>query len=162
MSERKYDIVLYGATGFTGGLVAEYLASHQESEKIKWAIAGRSIPKLEAVRNRIITKYPSASKIDLIVADSSNPAQLNDMCANAKILVTTVGPYAFYGEPLVKACVENGTHYLDITGEPEFVKEILHKYDDQAKANNALIISCCGFDSIPADAGAYFLSLIHI
>jgi short subunit dehydrogenase-like uncharacterized protein len=71
-------------------------------------------------------------------------------------VLTTVGPYALYGEPLVKACVENGTHYLDITGEPEFVKSILNKYDDQAKANNALIINCCGFDSIPADAGAYF------
>lgn len=156
MSDRKYDIILYGATGFTGGLVAEYLAANSSKDEVRWAIAGRNQAKLEAVKNKILEKVPDANPMDILIADSNQEEQLNAMCASTKILATTVGPYALYGEPLVKACVENGTHYLDITGEPEFVKEMLEKYDAKAKASNTLVINCCGFDSIPADAGAYF------
>jgi short subunit dehydrogenase-like uncharacterized protein len=156
--KRLYDIVIFGATGFTGQLVAEYFAAKAPKD-IQWAISGRNREKLLEIKSALCSKYPSAEKAGWIVADSQDAASLDALCSATKIIATTVGPYAHYGEPLVKACLKHKTHYLDITGEPDFVKALLHQYDALAKANNTLIISCCGFDSIPADAGAFFTAL---
>lgn len=156
MSNRTFDIIIYGATGFTGTLTAEYFAANVADGSVKWAIAGRNMQKLQAVKDRLVKINPSAASVGIVSANSDDPSELNQMCASTKILVTTVGPYALYGEPLVAACVESGTHYLDITGEPDFVNAMLKKYDAAAKAKQVLVINCCGFDSIPADAGAFF------
>jgi short subunit dehydrogenase-like uncharacterized protein len=156
MNERKFDIVIYGATGFTGALVAEYFAKNVDSTNIKWAIAGRNLEKLEAVKQQLISIQPACESLELIIADGDVEASLLEMAASTKILITTVGPYAKYGRPVVAACIAEKTHYLDITGEPEFVKEILEEFDDAAQSNEVLVLNCCGFDSIPADAGAYF------
>lgn len=154
--KRTYDIVIYGATGFTGQLVAEYFAQHVDANVVKWAVAGRNKRKLNDLLSRLSQQYPNAAKAGWVIADSDNSDDLQALCAATKILITTVGPYALHGEPLVKACVENGTHYLDITGEPEFVQDMLKKYDQAAKEQGVLVVNCCGFDSIPADAGAFF------
>jgi short subunit dehydrogenase-like uncharacterized protein len=156
MNNRTFDIIIYGATGFTGTLVAEYFAEHVGAGTAKWAIAGRNAQKLQAVKDRLVNINPAAAAVGIVTANSDDAIELNQMCASTKILVTTVGPYAHYGEPLVAACVASGTHYLDITGEPDFVNAMLKKYDDAAKTKNVLLINCCGFDSIPADAGAFF------
>ena len=155
-NDRKYEIVVFGATGFTGGLVAEYLAQNESIAPDKWAIAGRNRTKLEAVKNHITALNPGCSAVDIIEADSADNNALEAMTAQASTVVTTVGPYAFYGEPLVKACIAQQCHYLDITGEPNFVRDMLERYDAAARERGVLIINCCGFDSIPADLGAYF------
>ncbi|WP_181612090.1 saccharopine dehydrogenase family protein [Nonomuraea soli] len=134
-----YDIVLFGASGFTGRLTAEYLARHAGPD-VRWALAGRDRAKLEAL----------GLDVPVIVADASDPAAL---AAQARVIATTVGPYVSYGEPLVKACAEAGTHYLDLTGEPEFVDRMFLRYDAVAAASGAKIVHACGFDSIPWDLG---------
>ena len=149
-SERKYDIVLFGATGFTGKLVATYLAGKTD-ESFKWAIAGRNKSKLERVK----ADLGLGEQVDLISADSSNYASLTAMSSQTRVVLTTVGPYVRYGEPLVKACVETATDYADITGEPEFVNQMIERYDAAAREKRIRIINCCGFDSIPHDLGAY-------
>lgn len=156
MDARKFDIVLYGATGFTGTLVAEYFALHVDLESVKWAVAGRNLNKLEALKQQLILLNTACESLELIIADGDVEASLLEMAASTRILVTTVGPYAKFGRPVVAACIAEKTHYLDITGEPEFVKEMLEEFDDAAKSNEVLVLNCCGFDSIPADAGAYF------
>jgi short subunit dehydrogenase-like uncharacterized protein len=159
MSNRKYDIVLFGATGFTGNLVAAYFARHVDSSKIKWAIAGRNINKLEVVKINLIHLNPECAGIGVLECDSEDLKSLEKVTRQTKIIVTTVGPYALYGEKLVQACVNTSTSYCDITGEPEFVKSVLKQHDEAAKAKGIYIINCCGFDSIPADAGAYFTAM---
>jgi len=156
MSDRKYRVIIYGATGFTGGLVAEYFASSSGLDKSDWAIAGRSKSKLEAVKTRLTRIDPDCAKLNIITADSKDIPALTKMTSLSSVIVTTVGPYALHGEELVAACVASGTHYLDITGEPNFVKKMLAKHDREAKEKNVLIVNCCGFDSIPADLGAYY------
>lgn len=149
---RPYDLVLLGATGFTGGLTADYLAAHAP-EGLRWAIAGRSKEKLEQVRERL--GVPGES-VDLVVVDSSDEASLRDMAAQTKVVVTTVGPYLEYGGPLVAACAQEGTDYLDLTGEPEFVDRMYVDHQATAEASGARLVHACGFDSIPHDLGAYF------
>jgi short subunit dehydrogenase-like uncharacterized protein len=156
MNNRKYDVIVFGATGFTGALVAEYFAETQALEPSKWAIAGRNQNKLEQVKARLTAINSDCAEVDIITASSNHYETLALMVKQTKIVVTTVGPYALHGELLVKACAEQGTHYLDITGEPNFVADMLEKYDAVARKNNALIINCCGFDSIPADLGAFY------
>jgi short subunit dehydrogenase-like uncharacterized protein len=148
-SPRTYDVVLLGATGFTGGLTADYLAAHGP-EGLRWAIAGRSKEKLEQVRERL------GVDVDLVVVDSSDEAGLREMAAQTKVVATTVGPYLEYGAPLVAACAQEGTDYLDLTGEPEFVDRTYVDHEATAEATGARIVHCCGFDSIPHDLGAYF------
>jgi short subunit dehydrogenase-like uncharacterized protein len=155
MTTRKLDIVLFGATGFTGGLTAEYLARHAPA-KARWALAGRSPEKLEAVRQRLTAINPALADMPLLIADANDTAALAAVAAQAKVVVSTVGPYLRYGEPLVKACAEAGTHYCDLTGEPEFVDAMWLKYHETATATGAKLVHCCGFDSIPHDLGAYF------
>ncbi|MBX7224529.1 MAG: saccharopine dehydrogenase NADP-binding domain-containing protein [Chitinophagales bacterium] len=147
---------MYGATGFTGGLVAEYLSQNVDATVFKWAIAGRNEEKLQAVKSSITALNPASADIGIIVADSSDLASLRFMAKQAKAVITTAGPFMEYGEPVVQACIAEGTHYLDITGEPAYVQNILRNYDAMAKEAGVLIINCCGFDSIPADLGAYF------
>ncbi|WP_332817480.1 saccharopine dehydrogenase family protein [Sphingopyxis sp.] len=152
---REFDIVVYGATGFTGRLVAEYLVQHYAGRKNapKWAMAGRSAEKLAEVRDLI----GAPKDIPLVVADASDPASLDAMAARAKVILTTVGPYQLYGAPLVAACVKAGTAYADLCGEPGWMREMIDEHQDAAKASGARITFSCGFDSIPFDLGVHFL-----
>ena len=150
MSEgRDFDVVLFGATGFTGGLTAEYLAAHAP-EGLRWAIAGRNAEKLAGVADRL------GGDIDVLVADSSDAAALFDVAGRTRIVVSTVGPYLQHGEPLVSACAEAGTDYLDLTGEPEFVDRMWLAHHQTAVRTGARLVHACGFDSVPHDLGAYF------
>lgn len=155
-TEREFDVVVFGATGFTGGLVAEYLLDHEGVDVSRWALAGRDRVKLTEVRAGLSKRDPRAKELALVVADSSDPASLRDMAARTRVVLTTVGPYARYGEPLVAACVEQGTHYVDLTGEPLWWKEMIARYDAAAREKKLKLVSCCGFDSIPHDLGALF------
>ena len=152
---REFDIVVYGATGYTGRLVAEYLATHYKArgDAPKWAMAGRSEDKLREVRGAI----GAAAVTPLIVADADDPASLEAMTARTRVVLTTVGPYQLYGEPLVAACAEAGTDYADLCGEPAWMREMIDKYDTAAKASGARICFSSGFDSIPFDLGVLML-----
>jgi len=153
-ADREFDIIVYGATGFTGRLVAEHmLATHGVGRGVKWAMAGRSKRKLEGVRQEI----GAPADVPLIIADASNPASLDAMAQRAKVIITTVGPYQLYGEPMVAACVKAGTDYVDLCGEPAWMAAMIAKYDAPAKASGARIVFSCGFDSIPFDLGVTFL-----
>ena len=154
-ARRRYDIVVFGATGFTGALTAEYLAQHA-GDKLRWALAGRNPDKLRAVRERLAAINPACGALDLLQADVGDAESIKAVAASTKVVITTVGPYIKYGEPLVAACAAAGTDYVDLTGEPEFVDLMWLRYHDLAKANGARIVNCCGFDSIPHDLGAYF------
>lgn len=140
-----YDIVLFGATGFTGALTAEYLAAHAP-DTARIALAGRNEAKLEALG----TGFP------LLHADVTDPASLTALAASARVVISTVGPYLRYGEPLVAACAAAGTDYVDLTGEPEFVDRMWLGYHAQAQRTGARLVHCCGFDSIPHDLGVLF------
>jgi len=158
MTDRHYDFVLFGATGYTGGLTAEYLARHA-SRGARWALAGRSRDKLDAVRSRLAGINPACAALELLVVDASDPAALARTARQSKVIITTVGPYALHGEPLLRACADAGTHYCDLTGEPEFVDAMWLKYQATAERSGAKLVHCCGFDSIPHDLGAYFTVL---
>lgn len=154
-TQRKYDIVVFGATGFTGQLTAQYLACHG-GDKLKWALAGRNPAKLEQVRAGLAELDPACASLALLHADVDDADSLRTVAKATKVVITTVGPYIRYGEPLVAACAESGTDYVDLTGEPEFVDRMWLAYHDKAKASGARIVNACGFDSIPHDLGAYF------
>lgn len=150
-SPRTYDVVLYGATGFTGELTARELAKRQEVHDFSWAIAGRNYEKLHALKDDLDEHY--GVNVDVIVADSSLPSQLDEMARATRVVISTVGPYMQYGPPLVEACVENGTDYIDLTGEGSFVDDMATEYNEEAMDTGARIVNCCGYDSIPADLG---------
>ena len=152
---RRYDIVLFGATGFAGGLTAEYLAVNGPA-RLTWALAGRSPSKLAHVRERLAQIAPGCAELPLIRADVSDEGSLRDLAEAARVIVSTVGPYLRYGEPLVAACAAAGTDYLDLTGEPEFVDTMYLRYHQRAMSTGARLIHSCGFDSIPADLGVLF------
>jgi short subunit dehydrogenase-like uncharacterized protein len=156
-AERKYDLVLFGATGFTGGLTAEYLAANAPAS-LRWALVGRNRAKLEDVAGRLPS--PTGDKVaqapDLVVADAADRVALAEVAESTRVAITTVGPYALYGEPLVAACAAAGTDYVDLTGEPEFVDRMWMLHHAEAERNGARLVHCCGFDSIPHDLGAYF------
>src|SRR6478735_3154805 len=154
-ADREFDIVLFGATGFTGRLTAEYLARHAPAG-LRWALAGRSPDKLERVRDRLVDHDPGLGTLPLLHADVTDPASLADVAARARVVITTVGPYLTYGEPLVAACAEAGTDYVDLTGEPEFVDRMYVAHHATAERTGARIVHACGFDSIPHDLGALF------
>ena len=154
MSSEKFDIVVYGATGFTGQLVAEYLAAHYKADKqLKWAMAGRSLDKLKAVRDAI----GAPADTPLIVADASDAASLRAMVERTMSVITTVGPYQLYGEELLAACVDTGTDYFDLCGEPIWMRQMIDKYEAAAKESGARIVFSCGFDSVPFELGAFFV-----
>lgn len=152
---REFDIIVYGATGFTGRLVAEYLVQQYEGKKgaLKWAMAGRSADKLAEVRDLI----GAPKDTPLVVADASDPASLGAMAQRAKVILTTVGPYQLYGNELVAACVKAGTAYADLCGEPGWIREMIDTHQGAAEASGARITFSCGFDSIPFDLGVLFL-----
>jgi short subunit dehydrogenase-like uncharacterized protein len=153
--KRDFDIVVFGATGFTGSLTAEYLAAHAPAD-CTWALAGRNSAKLEEARSRLARINSACTDLVLLHADASDPQSIEEVAARTRVVITTVGPYLAYGEPLVAACAANGTDYVDLTGEPEFVDRMYLKYQDAAVASGARIVHACGFDSIPHDLGAYF------
>ncbi|MCK1511184.1 saccharopine dehydrogenase NADP-binding domain-containing protein [Bradyrhizobium sp. 190] len=154
MSSSKFDIVVYGATGFTGQLVAEYLAAQYKGDaNLKWAMAGRSKDKLASVRDAI----GAPADTPLLVADASDPASLKAMVDQTKSVISTVGPYQFYGNELLAACVASGTDYFDLCGEPLWMREMIDKHEAAAKASGARIVFSCGFDSVPFELGAFFV-----
>ena len=152
MSSSKFDIVVYGATGFTGQLVAEYLAAHYKADaSLKWAMAGRSKEKLASVRDAI----GAPADTPLIVADAGDPASLKAMVAQAKSVISTVGPYQFYGNELLAACVASGTDYFDLCGEPVWMRKMIDAYESTAKSTGARIVFSCGYDSLPFELGVF-------
>ncbi|MBA2439676.1 MAG: saccharopine dehydrogenase NADP-binding domain-containing protein [Thermoleophilaceae bacterium] len=153
--ERLYDIVLVGATGFTGGLTAEYLARHAPPE-CRWALAGRNREKLERLRARLAEVEPSRGEVPLLHADVNDAGSLRELAECTRVVTTTVGPYINYGEPLVAACAAAGTDYTDLTGEPEFVDLMYVNHHRQAAETGARMVHACGFDSVPHDLGALF------
>ena len=155
MSDRDFDIVVWGATGFTGALVAEYLLDRYGiGQDLRWAIAGRSEDKLAALKAELGAE---AANLPTIVADSFDEEKLAAMAASTKVVITTVGPYAKYGSPLVAACVAHGTHYCDLAGEAQWIRRMVDEHHDAAVGSGARIVHCCGFDSVPMDIGVWFL-----
>ncbi len=152
---RQYDLALFGATGFTGGLTADYLAANAPAG-LRWALVGRNRAKLEAVRSRLAQASPEAPAPDLLEADAADPVALAKVAESARVVISTVGPYALYGGPLVAACAAAGSDYVDLTGEPEFVDRMWVENHAVAQRSGARLVHCCGFDSIPHDLGAYF------
>ncbi|MFJ2723950.1 saccharopine dehydrogenase family protein [Streptomyces collinus] len=150
-TDRPYDIVLFGATGFVGALTAEYLAAHAP-EGLRWALAGRDEMKLRRLRERL----PGGSGIGVLRAEVGDPASLRRLAEHARVVATTVGPYVSYGEELVAACADSGADYLDLTGEPEFVDRMYVRHDARARETGARLVHACGFDSVPHDLGVYF------
>ncbi|NMN99012.1 saccharopine dehydrogenase family protein [Antrihabitans stalactiti] len=152
MSESEFDLVVFGATSFVGKLLTAYLA--ERDEPVRWAIAGRSLTKLEQVRSSL---GAAGESLPIIVADAANEQDLRALCARTRVVVSTVGPYALYGEPLVKVCAETGTDYCDLTGETQWIRKMVDKYEAAAQQSGARIVHCCGFDSVPSDLGVSFL-----
>ena len=157
---RRYDIVLLGATGFTGRLTAEYLARHIPPE-LSWAVAGRDIGRLEQLGSQLAFLIPDRGRPGIVQADIDDPLSLQAMASSARLVASTVGPFMEYGEPVVGACVDAGTDYIDITGEPEFVDRIWLGYHERARQTGVRLVHCCGFDSIPADLGVWY-TLRHL
>lgn len=155
----QYHLIVFGATSFVGQILTRYLAeTYGLGNGLNWAIAGRSERKLQEVRGSLVpVLHDKAKEVPLIVADAANEEQLQAMCAQTRAVVSTVGPYALYGEPLVKVCAESGTDYCDLTGEPQWIRRMLDKYEDAAKASGARVVHSCGFDSVPSDMGVYYL-----
>ena len=152
MTDRDLDVVLFGATGFTGGLTAEYLAG-AVPDGCRWALAGRNQARLEEVRRRL---GPEHAELPLLLADVTDPASLAAVAERTRVVITTVGPYVEHGEPLVAACAEAGTDYVDLTGEPEFVDRMYVRHHARAVETGARLVHACGFDSVPHDLGVLF------
>lgn len=154
MSAGDFDLIVYGASGYTGRLVAEHLAQHYRRDPaLKWAMAGRSEEKLAKVREEI----GAPPSTPLLIADASDPRSLKHMAARTKIVLTTVGPYQLYGSALVAACTESGTDYVDLCGEPGWMRAMIETHETTAKKTGARVVFSCGFDSIPFDLGVFFL-----
>jgi short subunit dehydrogenase-like uncharacterized protein len=153
--ERPLDVVLFGATGFTGGLTAEYLARHAP-EGTRWALAGRSAERLARVRERLAAIDAACAELELLEADAADAGALRDIAERTHVVATTVGPFLRLGEPLVAACAAAGTDYADLTGEPEFVDRMYVRHHETAVASGARLVHACGFDSIPHDLGVLY------
>ena len=152
LDKREFDIIIWGASGFTGRLVAEYLSQNYSPNELKWAIAGRDGNKLNKIRNQYLDE-----KIPIIIADSFDEISLKKMTKRTKVICTTVGPYAKYGSLLVKSCVSSKTHYCDLAGEAQWIRKMIDLHHKDAKDNNVRIVNSCGFDSIPSDLGVYYI-----
>ncbi|MDG2036319.1 MAG: saccharopine dehydrogenase NADP-binding domain-containing protein, partial [Pseudomonadales bacterium] len=144
MSNPSFDIVVFGATSFVGQILSQYLFDQYGASSIRWAMAGRSQSKLEQVRSQL---GGEVTAIPLIIADAADDEALVDLCKQTKVVISTVGPYDLYGEPMIRACCETGTDYCDLTGEPQWIKKMQDRYAEKAKASGARIIHSCGFDS---------------
>jgi short subunit dehydrogenase-like uncharacterized protein len=155
MTEPEFDLVVFGASSFVGRILCRYLFErHGTAGELRWAAAARSQAKLEALRCDL---GPKASRLSLIVADAADESALRAMCARVRVVISTVGPYAIHGEPLVKECAQSGTDYCDLTGEVQWIRRMIERYEPAARASGARILHCCGFDSIPSDLGVFFL-----
>lgn len=154
-AEREYDVVLHGATGFTGGLTAEYLAAHAPGG-LRWAVSGRDTGRLERLRDRLRERLPEGADVGVLRADSTDPGSLRELARHARVVASTAGPYLAHGEGLVAACAEAGTDYLDLCGEPEFVDLVYVRHDARARETGARLVHACGFESVPHDLGVHF------
>ena len=161
MKNIEYDLVIMGATGFTGKLVVEYLIENYgvENEEFTWAIAGRDKNKLERLRSSFKYIDSNSNKIPRLVVDSHDTNSLDKMTSISRLVISTVGPYLKFGEALVESCVKNGTHYCDLTGEVPFIRKSIDAFDIKAKKNNCRIVHSCGFDSVPSDIGVLLLQM---
>ncbi len=158
-AETTYDLVIFGASSFVGQILTRYLfdaygAGMEADSTVTWAIAGRSETKLTTLKRSL---GEGAEALPVILADASDDKALRAMCEQTRVVISTVGPYALYGEPLVRACARSGTDYCDLTGEVQWIRKMVDRYEDDAKASGARIVHCCGFDSIPSDMGVWFL-----
>lgn len=156
MTQYNYDLVVFGATSFVGQILTKYLAEYfsTQTEHLRWAIAGRSQSKLQEVKDSL---GAAGRDLPIILADAGHEDQLQALCSQTRVVVSTVGPYALYGEPLIQACVANGTDYCDLTGETQWIRKMITKYEATAQKSGSRIVHCCGFDSVPSDMGVYFL-----
>lgn len=162
-SDKNLDIVVFGATSFVGKLVCQYLAAQygvdgqgagRTVERMKWGIAGRSRRKLNDL---LKTLGAGAEYLPVIIADAAAESDLHRLCGQSRVIISTVGPYALHGSPLVKVCVETGTDYCDLAGEPQWIHQMIRRYENTAKNSGSRIVHSCGFDSIPSDMGTWFL-----
>tara|TARA_B110000008_G_scaffold78332_1_gene79900 strand:+ start:777 stop:1946 length:1170 start_codon:yes stop_codon:yes gene_type:complete len=154
MSEREFDVIVYGASGYTGKLVADYIEKeYGNNDSLKWALAGRNKDKLLNIRRELNLN----SSLSILEVDSNDQASLDVMTSSAKCILTTVGPYQLYGSSLVESCAKNGTDYVDLTGEPGWMYEMINAHKETAEKSGARIVFSCGFDSIPFDLGVYFV-----
>ncbi len=153
---RKYDLILYGATGFVGQQAIAYLAAYAASST-RWAIAGRSLAKLEAARDAVAKQHPSVKDIPMVVADAQDEAALAKLAASTRVVLSCAGPFALYGSKMVGACVAHQTHYCDITGESPWMRQMIDAHHEKALSDGTRIVPACGFDSVPSDMGAYLL-----
>ena len=152
IDKREFDIIIWGASGFTGRLVAEYLFQNYNKDELNWAIAGRDIYKLNKIRDQYLDQ-----NIPIITADSFEEVSLVKMTERTKVICTTVGPYAKYGSQLVKSCVKSKTHYCDLAGEAQWIRKMIDLYHETATENQIKIVNSCGFDSVPSDLGVYYI-----
>ena len=151
---KEFDLIVFGATSFVGQILARYLLDRHGTDSIRWAIAGRSATKLQALQRELGV---DGAQLPAIVADSNDEPAMRALCNRARVVISTVGPYALYGETLVRVCAETGTDYCDLTGEVQWIRRMIDRYQTQAIASGARIVHCCGFDSIPSDLGVYAL-----
>ena len=155
VSSRDFDVIVYGASGFTGRLVVEYLQTRQSAgASFRWAVAGRNPDKLRATLSKLGLEERA---VPVVIADSGDPEALRSLAARTTVVLTTVGPYAKFGSELVAACVDEGTHYCDLAGEVQWMRQMIDRHQDNAIASGARIVHACGFDSIPSDIGTWYL-----
>jgi len=155
MKSPSHDLTVFGATSFVGQILARYLfAQFGAHDGLKWALAGRSEQKLQRLRGSL---GPKAARLPIVVADAADADALEALCGQTRVVISTVGPYALYGEPLIKACAETGTDYCDLTGEAQWIRRMIDGYEKAARKSGARIVHSCGFDSIPSDLGVHFL-----
>ena len=155
-SDRDFDVIVWGATGFTGRLVAEYLAlTYGVGRQLRWAIAGRSADKLASIASMV--SESQAEELPQLLADINDPDSIDQLVQKTRVICTTVGPYALYGSVMVEACVKHGTHCCDLTGETPWMRKMIDQHQTAAESSGAKIVHTCGFDSIPSDIGVYFL-----
>ncbi len=155
MAKADLEVVVFGATSFVGQILCRYLLDQFGiDQSLRWAAAGRSMEKLKTLKQDL---GGEAAGLELIVADAADEDALSELCQRTQVVVSTVGPYALYGEPLLRLCAESGTDYCDLTGEVQWIARMIERYEDTAKQSRARIVHCCGFDSIPSDLGVWFL-----
>lgn len=148
-----HELVVFGATSFVGQLLCRYLSErYKDDNTLTWAIAGRNRSRLESLRGEL-----GEPELPLIVADATDPTSLHALCESTRVVISTVGPYALYGEPMIAACTETGTDYCDLTGEMQWIRRMIGKYENTAQASGARIVHCCGFDSLPSDLGVFLV-----
>lgn len=154
-SDKDFDLIVWGASGFVGELICEYLVDHYKDAGVKWAMGGRSQSKLEGVRGRL---GPGAAQVPIVTGDALDKAALDQIVPRAKVIVSTVGPYALYGSEMLAACVRHGVDYVDLTGETQWIAKMVDAHQADAEQSGARIVNCCGYDSIPSDLGVFRLN----